>query len=80
MALIIPRLASFKKDRETISPILRELILNADDTQLDSPFEMPGEKMSVFDLMSFISYRKANCIGQIALWRRILGYDPIKYN
>lgn len=75
-----PSLDQFKKDWETISPILRELLLNADDAQLDSPFEMPGETMSVFDLMSFISYREANCIGQIALWRRILGYDPMKYN
>lgn len=75
-----PSLDQFKKDWETISPILRELLLNADDAQLDNPFEMPGEKMSVFDLMSFISYREANCIGQIALWRRILGYDPMKYN
>jgi hypothetical protein len=40
---------------------------------------MPGESMTHFDLIAFIIYREANCIGQIALWRRLLGYEAMKY-
>ncbi len=75
-----PTLDQFKTDWEIISPVLRELLVNAEDARLDSAFEMPGETMTVFDIVSFISYREANCIGQIALWRRLLGYGPMKYN
>lgn len=77
-----PALASFKKDWETISPLLRNELVNVTDERLDEPFEMPGEtmKMSFYDLVSFMTYREANCIGQIALWRRLLGYEALKYD
>jgi hypothetical protein len=75
-----PPLASFKKDWEKISPVLRDALVNVSDEKLDTSFEMmPGMTMTNFDLIAFISYREANCIGQIALWRRLLGYDPMKY-
>ena len=74
-----PTLAEFKKDWETISPVLRKVLVNAGDEQLDSLFEMPGMVMTNFDLISFMIYREANCIGQIALWRRLLGYEGMKY-
>ena len=78
--VIYPTLAEFKKDWETISPVLRKILINASDEQLDSLFEMmPGEVMTNFDLISFMIYREANCIGQIALWRRLLGYEAMKY-
>lgn len=74
-----PSLTEFKKDWETITPLLREAFLNVSDEKLDSPFEMPGMKMSHFDLITFCTYREANVIGQIALWRRLLGYEAMKY-
>lgn len=74
-----PSLASFKNDWDLITPVLREALVNANDERLDQPFEMPGEKMSFYDLISFMIYREANCIGQIALWRRLLGYEAMKY-
>ncbi|MEJ7827136.1 MAG: DinB family protein [Segetibacter sp.] len=74
-----PALTEFKKDWETITPVLRNALVNVKDEKLDSPFEMPGMTMSYFDLITFITYREANCIGQIALWRRLLGYEPMKY-
>jgi hypothetical protein len=40
---------------------------------------MPGDSMRFYELVSFMTYREANCIGQIALWRRLLGYDAMKY-
>ena len=74
-----PSLVAFKKDWDFISPILRDALDKASDEQLDSPYEMPGMNMSFYDLLCFCIYREANCIGQIALWRRLLGYDAMKY-
>jgi len=75
-----PTLSDFKKDWEQISPFLRNALVNVSNEKLDSPFEMmPGEKMTHFDLITFMVYREANCIGQIALWRRLLGYEAMKY-
>jgi hypothetical protein len=75
-----PSLTEYKKDWEIISPMLREALLNATDEKLDEKFEMmPGMQMSYYDLISFMTYREASIIGQLALWRRLLGYDAMKY-
>lgn len=74
-----PSLEEFQKDWNNITPLLRNAYLRLSDEKLDSPFSMPGETMTFFDLISFITYREANCIGQIALWRRLLGYEAMKY-
>lgn len=75
-----PSLAAFKKDWENITPVLREALINVSDQKLDETFEMmPGMTMTYYELITFIIYREANCIGQIALWRRLLGYEAMKY-
>lgn len=75
-----PSLAEFKKDWEIITPLLRDALVNVKDHKLDESFEMmPDMKMTYFDLITFIIYREANIIGQIALWRRLLGYEAMKY-
>jgi hypothetical protein len=75
-----PSLDSFKKDWNLITPLLRKAFMEVSDEKLDEQFEMmPGFKMTYFELISFIIYREANCIGQIALWRRLLGYEAMKY-
>ncbi|MEP6583765.1 MAG: DinB family protein [Ginsengibacter sp.] len=75
-----PSLPEFKKDWQTISPLLREALINISSEKLDESFEMmPGMRMTYYDLVTFVIYREANIIGQIALWRRLLGYDAIKY-
>jgi len=75
-----PPLADYKADWETISPILRKAIVNLEEKKLDEMFEMEGMEFSNFDYLSFNTYREANCIGQIALWRRLLGYEAMKYD
>lgn len=76
-----PSLSVFKKDWESITPVLREALANLGDEKLDASFEMmPGMSMTYYDLIAFCSYREANCIGQIALWRRLLGYPGMKYS
>ena len=79
--VVYPSLTEFKKDWENITPVLREALISADDKKLDESFEMmPGMSMTYYDLITFCTYREANCIGQIALWRRLLGYPGMKYN
>ena len=73
-----PSLAVFKKDWESISPVLRKQLESLSEEELDKPFDMPGVPMTCFDLVAFMMYREANCIGQIALWRRLLGYEPMR--
>ncbi len=75
-----PPLADFKKDLDNISPLLRDALVNISDEKLDEKFEMmPGMKMSYYELITFMTYREASLIGQIALWRRLLGYEGMKY-
>ena len=48
--------------------------------KLDSDFNMGGMKMSYYELICFTIYREASIIGQLALWRRLLGYPAMKYD
>jgi hypothetical protein len=75
-----PPLADYLNDWDRISPVYRETLLNITDEKLDSEFDMEGMKMSHYELLTFMMYREANMIGQLALWRRLLGYDAIKYD
>ena len=77
---IYPKLSEYKKDWETISPILREILINTSDEQLETIIDMGSFKMSTYEMMTFMIYREASIIGQIALWRRLLGYDAMKYD
>jgi hypothetical protein len=75
-----PPLDSFKSDWQSVTPVLRNKLLQVTDEKLDEKFEMmPGMTMSNYELLSFCIYREANIIGQIALWRRLLGYEAMKY-
>lgn len=75
-----PTLAEYKKSWEIITTDLRNALLNVTDDKLNEAFEMmPGFKLTIFELITFIIYREANIIGQIALWRRLLGYEGMKY-
>lgn len=75
-----PAMSSYLNDWKRISPLLRKLFVDLTDEKLDSLFEMPEMKMTYYEFISFIVYREANMIGQLALWRRLLGYDAIKYD
>lgn len=75
-----PSLEEYKRDWEKITPILRNEMITATEEKLNVQEEMmPGESYSQFEMITFMIYREANCIGQIALWRRLLGYPAMKY-
>lgn len=75
-----PPLAQFEEDWNTISPILRDALAKLTSVQNDNILDMGPMKMPQYDFISFTIYREANCIGQIALWRRLLGYPALKYD
>ncbi|MEO6285659.1 MAG: DinB family protein [Dyadobacter sp.] len=75
-----PSLDVFRQDWDAISPILKEALLNLTDENLEKLIHMgPDMTFPLYDLITFISYREANVIGQIALWRRLLNYPAMKY-
>lgn len=77
--VVYPSLGEIKQDWDRISPILRDLYMSATESQLDQPFEMPGMSFPLFDMVSFTIFREASIIGQLALWRRLLGYPGMRY-
>ncbi len=74
-----PSLEQYKKDWEKLTTPAREALVNVTDEQLDGEIDMGGMKMKLYDMIAFTIYREASIIGQIALWRRLLGYEAMKY-
>jgi hypothetical protein len=75
-----PTVAEYLSDWEKITPEAREALVKIDDEKLDSQFPVEMMKMSYYEMISFTIYREANMIGQLALWRRLLGYPALKYD
>jgi hypothetical protein len=75
-----PTIAAYLEDWRRITPEARNALVIIDDQKLDSDFQMGGMKMTYNELISFSIYREANIIGQLALWRRLLGYPALKYD
>ncbi len=76
-----PSLDEFNKDWDSISPVLREALVNVTNEQLSGPdpFNMPGGPFTFFDTIIACTDRESYCIGQVGLWRRLLGYEAMKY-
>ena len=76
-----PPLDEYRKDWEKINQVLKEALENAKDDKLNSPdpFNMPGGPYTFFDTLVACIDRESYCIGQIGLWRRLLGYEAMKY-
>ena len=75
-----PTIAEYVEDWKKITPEAREALVQIDDKKLDSIFDMGGMKMTYYEMISFTIYREANMIGQLALWRRLLGHPALKYD
>ena len=75
-----PSLKTYEADWKEISPGLKHALQQLQPDLLNSSFDMmPDVQMTYFDFISFVTYREANCIGQIALWRRLLDYPAMNY-
>lgn len=75
-----PTVAEYLADWQKVTPEARKALVAIDDKKLDSDFEMGGMKMTYYELISYNIYREASIIGQLALWRRLLGYPALKYD
>ncbi|WP_346316569.1 DinB family protein [Chitinophaga sp. YIM B06452] len=75
-----PPLASYIEDWNMISPLLRHALANATVDQLNGPdpFGM-SEGMKLLEVLTFCMDRESYCIGQLGLYRRLLGYPPMRY-
>jgi len=76
-----PSLAEYKSDWEKVTPLLKEAMEKLTEEQLNGPdpYEMPGGDYTLFDSLTFCTDRESYVIGQIALYRRLLGYEAMKY-
>lgn len=74
-----PSLQQYLADWDAVSPLLREKTLELDTAWLDSRRDMGGWEASNYEVLMFMTYREASMIGQLALWRRLLGYPAISY-
>ena len=77
--LTYPSLSSYKADWEKVTPVFRNALLNISDEKLDSIFQMPDMSFPYFDMIAYGIHREAYLIGQIGLWRRLMGYEPMKF-
>ncbi|MES2646414.1 MAG: DinB family protein [Bacteroidota bacterium] len=77
-----PSIAAYKQDWDNISSILKDKVENLNDEALNGPdpFEMPGGDYTLYDSLIFCTDRESYCIGQIALYRRLLDYPAMKYD
>jgi len=75
-----PTIAEYISDWNRITPEARQALVMIDDEKLDSTIDMGGMKMTYYEMICFTIYREASIIGQLALWRRLLGYPAMKYD
>jgi hypothetical protein len=74
-----PTAAEYINDWQRITPEARQALVTIDDAKLDSEIDMGGMKMTYYEMICFSIYREASIIGQLALWRRLLGYPALRY-
>lgn len=75
-----PTNEDYIRDWKNITPIARRALVDIDDTKLDSTIDMGPMKMTYYEMICFTIYREASIIGQLALWRRLLGYPAMRYD
>jgi hypothetical protein len=76
-----PPLEEYREDWEKISPLLKDALAYISEEELNGPdpYKMPGGNFTLFDIIIFSIDRESYCIGQIGLFRRLLGYEAMKY-
>ena len=76
-----PSINEFKIEWDMITPLLKNAMNNLSEEQLSGPdpFKMPGGPYTFLDTIVACIDRESYCIGQIGLYRRLLGYEAMKY-
>lgn len=70
------------RDWQKLTPVLKDLLGKLSDEQLNGPdpLGMPGGEYTLFDTVSFLIDRESYCIGQLGIFRRLLGKEAIKFD
>jgi uncharacterized damage-inducible protein DinB len=76
-----PSLEAYKKDWDTISTALKEGLQQLTEEQLNGPdpFNMPGGNYTLFDSIVFSIDHESYFLGQLGLYRRLLGIAAMKF-
>ena len=76
-----PSLEEYKKDWDTISASLKEGLQKLTEEQLNGadPFNMPGGNYTLFDSIVFSIDHESYFLGQLGLYRRLLGIAATKF-
>lgn len=77
-----PELESYRKDWQSVSEDARKMLIEITDEKLNSIHKtlgMPEMDMPYSDMIGYSVHRESYLIGQIGLWRRLLGYPAMKY-
>lgn len=76
-----PSLEDYKKDWDIISAALKEGLQKLTEEQLNGadPFNMPGGDYTLFDSIVFTIDHESYFLGQLGLYRRLLGIAAMKF-
>ncbi|HEX5152533.1 MAG TPA: DinB family protein [Parafilimonas sp.] len=76
-----PSLEEYKKDWDTISVALKEGLQQLTEEQLNGPdpFNMPEGNYTLFDSIVFTIDHESYFLGQLGLYRRLLGIAAMKF-
>jgi hypothetical protein len=77
-----PPLAELNAKWDKITPILRPALEGFTEEQLNAAPPQPMKEMgnaTLSEYIGFFNYLESYSIGQIGLWRRLLGYEAMKY-
>jgi uncharacterized damage-inducible protein DinB len=79
--VIYPTLEDYKKDWDIISTALKEGLQKLTEEQLNGPdpFNMPGGNYTLFDSVIFSVDHESYFLGQLGLYRRLLGIAAMKF-
>jgi uncharacterized damage-inducible protein DinB len=76
-----PSLNDYRKDWDIISATLKAGLEKLTDEQLNGPdpFNMPGGNYTLFDSIAFSVDHESYFLGQLGLYRRLLGIAAMKF-
>lgn len=76
-----PSLKEYRKDWDTISAALKKGLEKLTEEQLNGPdpFNMPGGNYTLFDSIIFSVDHESYFLGQLGLYRRLLGIEAMKF-
>lgn len=74
-------LQEYRQSWDKVTPALREKLAGLTEEELNTKVPVPGmgEEEPLTEIIGFFMYMESYGIGQIGLWRRLLGYEAMKY-